>query len=139
MANSNVAMYIQTIKGWLQQILPADTTTLKTLVTAGVNGSRVNSIVVAMTDTTTRDVQIWLTRSAVNYLLGTVNIPLSAGNTNAAPSVNILGNAQIPGLAFDSNGNPYLDLFAADVLAFACTGTVTAAKSINIVAYGGDF
>lgn len=139
MANSNVPMFIQTIQGWLAQILPADTTALKTLITAGAQGSRLNSLILSSTDTTARDIQFWLTRSATNYLIGTVNIPVSAGNTNAAPSVNILGNLQIPGLAFDANGNPYVDLKAADVLSIACLTTVTAAKAVSAIGCGGDF
>lgn len=139
MANSNVPMFVQTITTGVQQVLPADTTSLKTLVTAGANGSRVSSIVVSTTDTTTRDLQLWLTRSATSYLIGTVNIPLSAGNVNSAPSINILGNSQIPGLPLDANGNPYIDLKAADVLAIATTTTVTAAKAENAVAVCGDF
>ena len=139
MANSNVPMFIQTITTGVQQVLPADTTTLKTLITAGAQGSRVFSIVVASTDTTTRDLQLWLTRSATNYLIGTVNIPLSAGNINSAPSISILNNTQMPGLPLDANGNPYIDLKASDMLAIATTTTVTAAKAINATAVCGDF
>lgn len=139
MANSNVPMFVQTIRTGLQQILPADTTALKTLLTAGAQGSRVSSLTLASTDATTRDVQIWITNAATNYLLGTVNVPASAGNTNSAPSVNVLGSAQIPGLPLDSNANPYLDLKSGDVLAVASLTAVTAAKSINAVAVAGDF
>lgn len=139
MANSNVPMFVQTISTGVAQILPADTTTLKTLITAGANGGRVSGLTVASSDTVTRDIQLWITRSAVNYLLGTVNIPLSAGNINSAPSINILGNAQIAGLPADANGNYYLDLKAGDVLAIAATTTVTAAKVIHAIANYGDF
>lgn len=140
MANSNVAMYIQTIQNWSVQILPADTTSNKTIITAGAQGSRVESLIVSSTDTAGRDVQIGVTRSATNYIIGTVAIPINAGNTNAVPNVNLFANTgQIIGLALDSNGNPYLDLKASDVLYIAALTTVTTAKVISAIAYGGDF
>lgn len=139
MANSNVPMFIQTINPGFQQILPADTTTLKTVLTGGANGSRVSGITITSTDTVTRDVQLWVTRSATNYLIGTVNLPINAGNINSATSVAALSSGQILGLPVDSNGNSYIDLKSGDVLAVAALTTVTAAKVISVSAISGDF
>lgn len=132
-------VFPQTIKNYTQTILPADTTTVKSLAVAGANGTKIEAFNVALTDTTTRDVQIYATISATNYLLGTVNIPLSSGNTNAVPSVDILRSAQLPGLAYDANGNKYLYLASGTTLSVACTTTVTAAKAITFFAQGEDF
>jgi hypothetical protein len=139
MANSNVAMYVQTVQGWPLAIANSDGQTLKTILTAGVNGSRLESLIVASTDTAARDLQFSILRSSVNYIIGTVNIPLSSGNINSAPTVNILGAGQLPGLAYDAKGNPYMDLKAGDVLQVEALTTVTSGKTISVYGSGGDF
>ena len=139
MAVTATPIFPQTVKSNVAQILPADTTTKKTLVTGGTNGSKVESITVASTDTTTRDLQFWMTISAVDYLLATVNIPVNSGNTNAIPAVDILRSAQWPGLSYDAMGNKILYVANGAVLKVACTTTVTAAKEIDVLASGGDF
>lgn len=139
MANSNVPMFIQTIKNWPAQILPADTTTLKTVVTGGSQGSKVEQLNVTSTDTSARDMALWWTISATNYLIGTISIPITAGFTNAIPTVNLLRNSQIPGVKIDANGNPYLYVASGTVLAVSTLTTVTAAKAIQITGEGGDF
>jgi hypothetical protein len=139
MANSNVPMFIQTIKSWVTQILPADTTTLKTLVTGGSQGSKVEQLFVTSTDTSARDMALWWTISATNYLIGTISIPITAGFTNAIPTVNILRNAQIPAIEIDANGNPFIYVGSGAVLAVSTLTTVTTAKAIQFIAQGGDF
>lgn len=139
MTGTATPIFPQTIKGGVAQILPADTTTLKTLVTPGANGSKVDSISVTSTDTATRDVQLWITVTAVNYLLGTVNIPIGSGNTNAVPSISLLDSLQTPFIRTDNNGNKYLYLPSGGVLSIAVLTTVTAAKAIQAYAQYGDF
>lgn len=139
MAGTATPIHPQTVKGLVAQILPADASTLKTLVTGATNGTKIESINVTSTDTTTRDIAIWMTISAVSYLLGTVNIPITAGNTNAIPSVDILRSLQIPSLAFDAYGNKYLYVPSGATLQVSSLSTVTAAKALQFYAQGGDF
>lgn len=140
MANSNVPMFIQTVQGWLMQLNNGSGTTPSTILTAGANGSRLTGLLATMTDTSTHDLVLSLLRSGTTYILGVVNIPVSSGNTNATPTINLLGNAQIPGIAYDSNGNPYMDFKAGDVLqAGILTGSLTSAKVLSVIGYGGDF
>lgn len=140
MANSNVPMFIQVIQGWPAQLANGSGQTPVAVLTAGSNaGSRLNSLIVTSTDTAARDLQFSIFRGSTTYILGTVNIPLSAGNINSVPSINILGSTQIPGIAYDSNGNPYMDFKAGDVLQAEALTTVTSGKTISIYGYGGDF
>lgn len=139
MAGTATPIFPQTIRNDKQTILPADTTSVKSVVVAGSNGTKIEALNVSMTDTTTRDIQLYVTISATNYLLGTVNIPLSSGNTNAVPSVDILRSSQLPSLAYDSNGNKYLYLASGSTLSVACTTTVTTAKQITVFSQGEDF
>lgn len=139
MTGTATPIFPQTVKSYTAQVLPADTTTKKTLVTGATNGTKIESITVASTDTAARDLQLWLTVSAVDYLLATVSIPANSGNTNALPAVDILRSAQWPGLSYDASGNKMFYIASGAVLKIATLATVTAAKEIDAVASGGDF
>lgn len=121
------------------RIANADTTTLKTLVTAAANGTKVVGITLTSDDTSARDVTIGITRSAVFYPLGTVTVPITAGTIAATAGVNALDrDTKIPGLPVDSDGNPFLHLASGDTLQIKALVTVTSAKFINAVAFHGD-
>lgn len=135
-------IFPQAINVGVQTIVNADAQAQKTLFTAGTNGSKVESISISSSDTSARDVSIYLTRSATNYLLSTVSIPAGAGQPAApaaTPAVDILRSAQIPGLAYDPNGNHYLYLMSGDTLTISAPVTITSAKTVTAVASGGNF
>jgi hypothetical protein len=132
-------IFPQALRNSVQTILPADASAVKAVLAAGSNGSKVEALNVTSTDTSARDVTIYVTISATNYLIGTVSIPLNSGNTNSAPSVDILRSSQLPALAFDANGNRFLYLASGSTLSIACTSTVTTAKQITVFAQGEDF
>lgn len=114
------------------------------LYNSGSNGSKIVGVIITSTDNVSHDFQLSIQgRSGggnVVYPLGTVSVPIGAGNSGSVPSVNALNNAQFPGLPVDSDGNPYLILVIVggvpDVLegtlltAIAGSGTVT----VNIIA-----
>lgn len=131
--------FVSAVATGVIQILPADTTTLKTVVTGGASGTKVTSLLLSSTDTADKVVQLWLTRSGVSYLLGTVAVPLSSGTTAAILSINAFSTTVIPGLPTDNDGQRYLLLKSADKLEVAVTVTLTAAKVINAVAVAADF
>ena len=139
MAGTPTPIFPQLIKNYVQTILPADTTTIKALVVAGTNGTKIESINITSTDTAVRDLAIYATISAVNYLIGTITIPITAGNTNAIPSIDVLRHLQLPSLAYDSNGNKYLYLASGTTLSISVLSTVTTAKQITVFAQGGDY
>lgn len=121
------------------QILPADTTALKTGYTAGANGSKILGIVVVSTDTATRDLQVGVTNSATTYPLGTKTIAITAGTVAGTPAVNMLDPAVILGMPVDNDGNPFLFLASGDTLDFHVLVTVTTAKLISIFVIAEDF
>jgi len=131
------ANFYQTSNVGVVQILPADTTTYKTLLTAGSLGSIVTNISVQSTDTAAKDVVLTMTVSGTDYPIGTVAIPLRTGDTNSAPSINLLNLANIsPAFNVDNNGNRYLELPALATLRVKVTATLTAAKAISFIAAG---
>ena len=74
-----------------------------------------------------------------NYLLGSSNLPISAGNVSAAPPVNLLASASIPGLPVDATGAPYLYVNSGDFLCVAVTGTVASGKLVSVVGAAADY
>ena len=122
------------------QIANADAQNQKTVYTAGANGSKVVALMAVSSDTSARDVQISITNGGTSFPIGTVSVPIGAGNTSAAVSVNLLNNATLLGLPVDSDGNPYINLISGDTLTVSALTTVTTAKLITVTAVGvGDF
>jgi histidinol dehydrogenase len=129
----------QTPKKGLQQILPADTSSLKTVLTGGTNGTKVSSLMLSSSDTSARDVTIGISRSGTYYPIGTVTVPITAGQIAATPGINALAASVCPGLPVDNDGQPYLTLQASDTLDIKSLTTVTAAKAISALADGSDY
>lgn len=139
MAGTATPIFPQTVKNYVAQILNADASNVKTLVTGATNGTKIESLSAATTDGTARDVQLVLTISSVTYILATINIPANSGNTNSVPAVDLLRHAQWPGLSYDANGNKILYVASGAVLGVKSLTTVTSAKEIDFLAVGGDF
>lgn len=134
-------IYPQVFNQTVQTITDADTTTLKTVFTPGVSGSKLEHILVSSTDTSSRLVQLYLTVSSTDYLLGTVTVSANAGNTASIATVNLfnlLGNfGQI--LDRDPAGNAFLYIAPNNSVKVATTTTVTTAKVVTFIATGEDF
>lgn len=140
MAVTATPIFPQTLTNGVKTIIAADAQNAKIATSAGTNGSKVESWLISSTDTSARDVQIFLAISSVSYLLTTITIPAGAGNTASVPPINILGaGTQFPGLARDSNGNPYIYLAPGATLIIIALTTVTAAKTIFSVIQQGDY
>ena len=132
-------IYIGSIKSALAQILPADVSNLVVLWTPPALGSKITALGVSSTDTAARDIALYITKSAVDYLLFTVAIPVTAGFTNAIPAVDLLASAMGPWVRTDADGAKYLMLESGAVLKAKALTTVTAAKALQFFMQGGDF
>ena len=122
------------------QIANADAQAQKTVYTGGANGSKIIALIAQSTDTSARDVQVSITIGGTSYPLGTVTVPIGAGNSGSVPSVNLINLTQIPGLPIDSDGNPLIFLASAsDTITVSALTTVTAAKLITVTAIAADF
>lgn len=130
--------YPQAVNLGIGQILPADTTTLKTIWTAGANGSLMQALGFSSTDTSDRTINLYVTRSGTDYLICTLNIPANSGNSTTIPAVEGLRSTLLPWVMYDMAGNKQLRLKSGDVLKFASTATITTAKAITAFADGED-
>ncbi len=139
---TNTPVFPQTLNSSVQQFLNADGNgagTEKALFTPGSNGSILDALLVSSSDTSARDLVFGFTVSGTFYVLSTVQIPITAGLTNAIPSVDILRSLQIPGLSYDAFGNRVMIIKNGFVLKAYAGATVTTAKAINVFALGRDF
>lgn len=142
MAVTSTPIYPQALTNTPITFVNADSTTAKTAYTAGANGSKLEAIYASNTDSgVSYTVNIWIKQSSTSYLLGTVSVPLSSGNTTSAPTVNLLNSSGNLGsiLNKDPNGNTYLYLSSASSVTVAPTVAVTSAKTLTFVAQGEDF
>lgn len=131
MASNKSAIFVKNPKTPVVQILPADTTTAKTIVTAGAEGSLIDSISVTSTDTSAVIIVISIGTTPI----GEIIIPAGSGTDGTSASVNLLQLTQLPFL--QSNGS--LPLGALGTLSVAAKVTITAATQVDIVAYYGDY
>lgn len=139
MSTSSVPVLPQTPKITPVTIVNADGTTVKTVFTAGANGSKIVGLSATNTDAAGYTLQVWLTRSATNYLLGSLSLPANAGFNGSAASTNLFASGWVPGLPIDNDGQPYLFLESGDTLTVGVTVAVTAAKTVTVVAVGANF
>ncbi len=144
MTVTHLAIFPQTISNGFVAYLPADTTTKKTIVTAGANGSIVQSLTMSSTETAnTRLFNFYITNGGTDYLITSVQATVNSGLTNGNPCINILNSGATPqwaGLMKDSNNNPVLYLASGSVLKVALsTGAIASGKEIDFFAQYGDF
>lgn len=144
MALSNTPIFTQTPKISTAKIVITDGTTAaaKTIYTAGANGSKIIGLVATNDNTTSRIVQIWYTRSAVNYLLWSYTVLAGAGN-GPNGSLDMLFNGQSgflnDWLPMDNDGQRFFFLQSGDTLTCNVTVAVENLKTFYITAVGADF
>ena len=139
MAKSTALNFTQNIKLAAAKILPADTTSLVTLYTAGTDDAVVKAINVQSTDTAARVVQLWVNNGSADFLIGAVNIPLRSGDNGTAATIDLLGGTLMPSLPYDSNGKRILPLPGGYILKVNSQATVTAAKEITFVCMAEEY
>lgn len=129
-ANTSPIFVDAPIVGTPQSFAAADTTTKKTVVTAGADGARIDSIMCSTDDTTTVNLAFYINDGGTDFYIGNVNLPIGAGYTTVARVDAISTLAPITG---------YLVLPASYLLKVNCVATMTAAKITTVVPMGGSY
>lgn len=141
MAKTSTCPHVQNINNVDGAILPADTTTKKTVWTAGANDGVLKSFGLSSTDTANRNVQIWVNigGAGTDRLLGTVVVIALSGSDGVTAITDVMHSALLPFLSYDAAGNRVFNAKAGTTIKIASTVTVTAAKEIDAIGEGGDF
>ncbi len=127
----------QTINVSAVKLLPADTTAFKDVWTAGASGGMLNCLKLHSTDTASRDVQIAIQISGVDFPIGTVACLGNLGNTNAIQSQNLLGMPNIhTSFTHDHNGNHAMMFPPNAKLRARVLVAITATREISLIAEG---
>jgi hypothetical protein len=135
MAVNTNPIFIGERKNWPLTFDETDTTVLQDLVVAGANGSLVEAISACTTDTSAVELDIYLEEDGITYPLGSVTITAGAGTDGGTtPAVDVLNQTDLPWLRDDLT----LPLEPGKTLQVAAHATITAAKDVWVVAWGGD-
>lgn len=132
---ANRPIFPDTIQNAALDIENADGTTIQDLVTAGTNGSRINSISATSTDTAAVDIYVYYHDGSTDYILSRVTIPITAGTDGSTPPVSIFNSTDFPFLADDLS----YYLAGTDKIRIAAVSAVTAATKVSLVATYGDY
>lgn len=130
--------FIATPKTPVVAFANADGTSYKVVMSAGTNGSRLDTLFGSNSDTGVATViQLAITKSAVNYVIGEVTIPANAGTNGVVKSVAVLNSTDLPGLAYTENGALYLENGAS--LSARCKVAVAGVFAVQLAGVGGDY
>lgn len=114
--------------------LPADTTTKKTLFTAGSFGAQIDAILVSSNDTAAVNLAFYILDTAgtpVYHYIGNAVIPIGSGYTSV-----VKVDAMV---ALKPANLNYIRLAPGYSLACNCVAAITTAKQVDVVAVGGQF
>jgi len=132
---ANRPIFPDTIKNAALDIENADGTSEQDLLTAGSNGSRINSISAVSDDTSAVVLEFFYNDLTTSFLIGSVSIPTLSGTDGSAPAVSILNATDMPFLGDDLA----LYLEGSDKITVAAQAAVTSAKKVTLVVTYGDY
>lgn len=121
-----------------KQIVNADSTNLVTILSAAANATKLLGLIATSDDTVARVVTWGYSRGGTFYPLGTKSVAIGSGTVAGTPATNLLDPANVLGLPFDNDGNPFIFLESGDTLQAKSAVAVTAGKAISISAIHGD-
>lgn len=112
------------------QFTSTDTTTKKTVKAGASNGTRIDSLMCSTNDTTAVNLAFYLNDGSTDFYIGVVNLPIGSGYTTVA---------RVEALTTLAPALGYLVIPSGWTLKAACVATMTAAKTTDVVAMGGDY
>jgi hypothetical protein len=112
------------------QFTSADTTTPKSFGTIGSNGTRIDSIMCSTNDTAAVNLAFYINDGSTDHYIGVVNLPIGSGYTTVA---------RVEAIATLAPALGYLVIPSGYTLKAGCVATMTAAKTTDAVAMGGDY
>ena len=112
-----------------------DGTTPKDLVSAGTNGTKILSIACTSDDTAAAVMGLYVHDGTSAYLVGRTTVPTLSGTDGVAAAVNLMAVSKMPWL--DADGEFFIP--SGYKLQVAPVAAVTAAKTVTVVCFAGDY
>ena len=136
MARNTSPIFLNLIVSKTETIVPADTTSTKTLITAGSDGAAVTNLTAVSDDTAAVTVVMAIDDGVLSVPVGEVVVPIGAGTDGSTPAKNLLDTTALPGL-LQADGS--LLLGPAAKLIINAKATLTAAKTLSVALAGGSY
>jgi len=113
---------------------------VKTIYTAGSNGSLIFSITAVNGDTVnSHAIYCYIFRSSVQYVFVTFNLPAGSGSAPGVPQVSALTPTIMPGMPLNADGNEFFYLQSGDTLQCTYTSALATGTNITLYSVGADF
>lgn len=138
MAANKEPIYVGVIIGKITEL----SGTTETVVFQGdpTESSRLDTLAVATDDTADKDLIIKATDGTLTKQLAIVKIPLSSGNTNALPALDILkASVMAAHVNYDANGKAFMNLPAGWSIKAQEAAAPTSGKKMWVTAKGGKY
>ena len=143
---ASTPMFPATIKFAGKAVQNSDSTNIVDVFTAGASGSKIEAIFISSTDTSARDMKVYVNDGTTDFLLSTFSVPANAGNVSNTGALNPMQvnntsspfTAYIPG-SVDALSNKCLYLQAGHKLRVAMGTQITASKTVQVLVSAGDF
>ena len=132
---SSTPMFPGAIKTHTGSISDTTGTSLITLVTAGSNGTRIDSISATSDDTVDAILTIYHSDGTTDFILGTLTVSAGSGTDGSTPSVDILNQTDLPFLRDDLA----LYLENGHSLKLGVSAVLSTGKKIDFVSICGDY
>ena len=113
-------------------------TSLVSIYTAPANGARIDSLNFTSTDTSNRDLSIYITVSGTDYLIGTISILANSGTISTVPAKAGLNDANLALPINDPYSNRVIILKGAAELKIQATA-LAGGKTITVTGLAGEF
>lgn len=139
MAKSTSLYFTQNLKLASTTIQPGDTTTVKTVFTAGANDSVVKALHAVSDDSSARVINVYVNNGSTDILIGSTSVAANSGTNGTTASVDLLSGTLFPSLPYDANGKRVLPIPATYIVKVSCTTTVTTAKTLTISCMAEDY
>ena len=117
----------------------ADGTTKKSVIAAGANDSIIKSVVIGSTDTSNRNVVLWLYDGANYWPIASVAVPLGAGTIAAVQAVDAMDLPFLTGNTGATENLKVIELKTGWSLYASMVVAVTAATTVTVVAISEDY
>ena len=134
MATNTDPIFLKTIATPAIQFTSADTTALKTVLTAGADGGAITQLTATSSDSAIVTAVLSLTSGGVTNIIGEVIVAIGAGTDGSTPAVNLLDLDQITLLQTDGS----ILLGPSAILSVNCRIAMTTG-TLGVTAIGGSY
>jgi len=117
----------------------ADGTALKTILTAGSGGSRVESMSIVTDEAGANDVMLYVHDGSLDHPVGHIDVPALSGTDGTVNAVSGLNSTNLSWLLIDAGGNRFINIPSGHSLKAGMRVTVTATETVNMVVFASNY